>query len=41
MGLVWAIKEFSPVQGEGGLINGREIGLAFRELNKKVEASLG
>ena len=41
VGLVWAIKEFSPVQGEGGLINGREIGLAFRELNKKVEASLG
>jgi len=38
---VWTIKEFSPVQGEGGLINGKEIGLAFRELNRKVGASLG
>ena len=39
--LVWTIKDFSPVQGQGGIIDGKEIGLAFRELNKKVGASLG
>jgi endoglucanase len=41
VGLVWTIKDFNPVQGASGVINGKEIGLAFRELNKKVGASFG
>jgi endoglucanase len=41
VGLVWTIRDFNPVQGASGVINGKEIGLAFRELNKKVGASLG
>ena len=40
VGLVWAIKDFNPQQGVGGVVDTRTIGLVFRNLGKRVEAGL-
>ena len=41
VGLVWAVGDFNPVQGAGGVIKADQIGLALRALNGKVSAALG
>ena len=40
VGLVWAIKDFTPQQGVGGIVDTRTIGLVFRNLGKQVQAGL-
>ena len=40
VGLVWAIKDFTPQQGVGGVVDTRTIGLVFRNLGKQVQAGL-
>ena len=40
VGLLWAIKDFKPQQGAGGIINSQTIGLVFRSFGKKVSQTL-
>jgi len=40
VGLLWAIKDFKPQQGAGGIINSQTIGLVFRNFGKKVSQTL-
>jgi hypothetical protein len=40
VGLLWAIGDFTPQQGTGGVINSRTIGLVFRSFGKKVSQTL-
>ena len=40
VGLLWAIKDFKPQQGAGGIIKSQTIGLAFRNFGKKVSQTL-
>ena len=41
VGLLWAIKDFKPQQGAGGIINSQTIGLVFRNFGKRVSQTLG
>lgn len=40
VGLLWAIRDFKPQQGAGGIINSQTIGLVFRNFGKKVSQTL-
>ena len=41
VGLVWAIKDFTPQQFAGGVVDAKTIGLAFRGLGTQVSQGLG